>query len=432
MIAIKYCKLQIGCLLIILYVVFIYLQEKRQAKDKKDSFFLLLVITGIINILFDGTTAYTVNHLEETPLKVNQLLHICFLTSIDVFVFMMFRYLLEVTGGVPESRKVRLIYQIPFVINIAVEILGSEKLEYRTGSITNYSMGISAYTCFVMVAVYMLASVVVFLRRRKNMEQHKATIIATYLVVTICVAAYQMCNPQALVTCLVPAFAIISAYLNQENPLFEKLQKQHDEMVMGFATLIENRDSSTGGHIRRTTKYVELLAQEAAKEEKYKDILTKEYVHNLVMAAPMHDIGKVAIPDAILQKPGRLTAEEFEIMKTHAQKGADIIEETFGNAGNQEYEKMAYEVARYHHEKWNGRGYPTGKSEDHIPLCARIMAVADVFDALSSKRCYKDAMPLEQCFEIIEKGAGQDFDPNLVSVFLDNKEKVEKICKSEC
>ena len=134
-------------------------------------------------------------------------------------------------------------------------------------------------------------------------------------------------------------------------------------MVMGFATLIENRDQSTGGHIRRTTKYVELLAKEAAKEKVYKEILTKDYIQNLIMAAPMHDIGKVTIPDAILQKAGKLTTEEYKIMKTHAEKGSEIIKSTFGSVGDEEYEKIAYEVAYYHHEKWDGSGYPTGKKQ---------------------------------------------------------------------
>lgn len=141
----------------------------------------------------------------------------------------------------------------------------------------------------------------------------------------------------------------------------------------------------------------------------------------------MHDIGKIAVPDVILQKPGRLTEEEFEIIKKHATDGGRIIEETFGNLGNEEYTRMAYQVARYHHEKWNGKGYPKGLKAREIPLCARIMAVADVFDAVSEKRCYRDAIPVEQCFAIIREGSGRDFDPVIAEVFLDSREKVERI-----
>lgn len=141
----------------------------------------------------------------------------------------------------------------------------------------------------------------------------------------------------------------------------------------------------------------------------------------------MHDIGKISVPDVILQKPGKLTDEEYAIIKTHAANGGKIIEETFGHLTNKEYTKMAYEVARFHHEKWNGMGYPDGLKEEEIPLCARIMAVADVFDAISQKRCYREAMPLDKCFQIIAEGRGKDFDPVLVDIFLDIRDEVEKV-----
>ena len=301
------------------------------------------------------------------------------------------------------------------------------QLEYRKGTFTNYSMGMSAYTCFAMVALYVLAASGIFLHSWKNLERHKQIAISTYLLVTIGVTAYQMFFPEALLSSLVPAVVIVGIYLNQETPLYAKLQKNNEEMVMGFATLVENRDDNTGGHIRRTTAYVKLLAEELRSRGFYKEQLTNDYVANLVMAAPMHDVGKIAIPDAILQKPGKLTDEEFEIMKTHAQKSGKIIRETFGHLGNDAYEEMAYEVAAHHHEKWNGRGYPDGLKETEIPLCARIMAVADVFDAVSAKRCYRDAMPLDQCFHIIEEGRGRDFDPVLVDVFIEIEDKIRKV-----
>ena len=122
------------------------------------------------------------------------------------------------------------------------------------------------------------------------------------------------------------------------------------------------------------------LAEELQKRGYYEEILTKDYIKNLGMAAPMHDIGKISVPDVILQKPGKLTDEEFATIKQHAANGGRIIQETFGHLGNEEYTQMAYEVAKCHHEKWNGRGYPEGLKEEEIPLCARIMAIADVFD----------------------------------------------------
>ncbi len=214
---------------------------------------------------------------------------------------------------------------------------------------------------------------------------------------------------------------LLSTLLQKE----EQLSRSHNEMVMGFATLVENKDGSTGGHIKRTTTYVRLLAEELRNRGIYAEELTDEYLENLYRAAPMHDVGKIAVPDVVLQKPGKLNNEEFDIIKTHAIKGGEIIKETFGHLENEQYTQMAYDVARYHHEKWNGKGYPDGLKRKEIPLCARIMTIADVFDAVSEKRCYRDAMPLGQCFDIIAEGSGQDFEPLIVEVFLDIRDKVE-------
>lgn len=425
---IEFSKLQIGCMLILLYVAFIYHRERVAYKvKKKETIFELLLNMGLLSIAFDGVTAYTVNHLDTIPIIINDILHTCFLCSLDAMVFLIFMYVLDITRGIPKSGKVRACILLPFVLNLATVIIFIPELDYRHGEITNYSMGISAYTCFIMVAVYMLGSVVLLVTGRKNMGHNKLITVATCIAVAIVVTVYQMIQPQALITCLVPTLVILGAYLNMENPLFLKLQAHNKEMVMGFATLVENKDGSTGGHIHRTTTYVEMLANELRKRGLYKDELTEDYIKNLVMAAPMHDIGKIAIPDAILQKPGKLTDEEFTMMKTHSPKGGEIIEETFRTMGDDEYGRIAYQVARYHHEKWNGKGYPDGLMRKEIPLCARIMAVADVFDAVSAKRCYRDAMPLEQCFAIIENGSGQDFDPFIAEVFLDMQEKISEI-----
>ena len=428
---IEYSKLQIGCMLIVIYIAFIYFRERYAYKvKKKEIVFELLLFTGIFSIAFDGITAYTVNHLNNVPMLLNDIFHACFLCSLDAIVFLIFLYILDITRGLTKKRRTKILVSLPFIVNMATVVIFIPQITYRQGNITNYSMGIPVYTCYIMVAVYMLGSVMLLVFGRKNMGHNKLITITTCIVAALAVTVYQMIHPQALLTSLVSVFVIIGAYLNMENPLFQKLSAYNKEMVMGFATLVENRDGNTGGHIRRTTTYVEMLAKELKDRGLYKDELTEDYIKNLVMAAPMHDVGKIAIPDAILQKPGKLTAEEFDVMKTHAAKGGEIIKETFKSMGDDEYEKIAYQVARFHHEKWNGKGYPDGLSRKEIPLCARIMAVADVFDAVSAKRCYRDAMPLEQCFSIIEDGSGQDFDPYIADVFLDMKEIITKIVES--
>ena len=382
---IEYSKLQIGSMLIVIYIAFIYFRERYAYKvKKKEIVFELLLFTGIFSIAFDGITAYTVNRLNKVPVLLNDIFHACFLCSLDAIVFLIFLYIMDITRGLPNKRKARIFISLPFAVNMAAVILFMPKITYCHGEITNYSMGIPVYTCYIMVAVYMLGSVMLLVFGRKNLGHNKLITITTCIAAALAVTVYQMIHPQALLTSLVSVFVIIGAYLNMENPLFQKLRAHNKEMVMGFATLVENRDGSTGGHIRRTTTYVEMLAKELKSRGLYKD---------------------------------ELTAEEFDVMKTHAAKGGEIIKETFRSMGDDECEKIAYQVARFHHEKWNGKGYPEGLSHKEIPLCARIMAVADVFDAVSAKRCYRDAMPLEQCFSIIEKGSGQDFDPYITDVF---------------
>lgn len=421
----EHCKLQIGCLSVLLYIAFIYCRElKLNGTNLKNSFFAKLLTLGIISIVLDGATAYTVNYLSSDSV-VNTLLHGLFLCSLDSVIFALFLYMLKITGIYPKKKLGKMLVFMPFVINIFIVVLNINSLEYIHGKVTNYSMGISAYTCFVMAAIYTIMSIVVFFGRWKYIENHKKASLFTYLSAVIIVTGIQMIFPETLISSIAVMLLILGIYINSENPTLKELMRFHSETVISFATLVENRDNSTGGHIKRTSRYVELIAEALRNRGFYKDILTKDYITNLVKAAPMHDIGKISVPDAVLQKPGKLTDEEFDIMKLHAENGGNIIRETFRNLGDEDFRKMAFEVARYHHEKWNGKGYPDGLAKEDIPLCARIMAVSDVFDAVSEKRCYRDAMPIDKCFEIIKDGAGRDFDPNVAKIFLDIREQIE-------
>ena len=205
---------------------------------------------------------------------------------------------------------------------------------------------------------------------------------------------------------------------NKRSFYHEQVSNMQSGMISFMAEVVENRDDNTGGHIRRTAKYVEGIANRLKRQGMYSDILTDRYMGNMVVAAPLHDIGKIHIPDAVLNKPGKLTEEEFEIMKTHTTAGKELLAHAKADLGESGYLNMAVEMAAYHHEWWNGEGYPYGISGEDIPLCARIMAVADVFDALTSKRCYKDAMPLEKAYAIIREESGTHFDPAVVEAFF--------------
>ncbi|MDY3854471.1 MAG: HD domain-containing protein [Butyribacter sp.] len=169
--------------------------------------------------------------------------------------------------------------------------------------------------------------------------------------------------------------------------------------------------------------------RELAKDSAYQEQIDEEYIDNLYKAAPLHDIGKIKIPDAILQKPGKLTTEEFDVMKTHTTEGGRIIDQTIGKIEEGSYIDTAHDVAKYHHEKWDGNGYPEGLSGNEIPLSARVMAVADVFEALISERCYKKAFSLDKAYEIIQEGRGTQFDPVIVDVFVRLRPEVEKYLK---
>jgi putative two-component system response regulator len=192
-----------------------------------------------------------------------------------------------------------------------------------------------------------------------------------------------------------------------------------DVTVLALASLAETRDSETGNHIRRTQSYVKALALKLKDHPRFSQHLTDANIDLLFKCAPLHDIGKVGIPDRILLKPGRLDAQEFEIMKTHATLGRNAIEHAEQMLGvHVEFLSIAKSIAHGHHEKWDGSGYPQGLTGDDIPVAARLMAVADVYDALISRRVYKDAMPHEAAVQILVAGRGRHFDPDIVDAFL--------------
>ncbi len=197
--------------------------------------------------------------------------------------------------------------------------------------------------------------------------------------------------------------------------------------IEALAALAEWRDPETGGHIKRTQNYVRTLATRLSQKGSYSDILTPQYIEHLYLSAPLHDVGKVSIADSILLKPGRLTTEEFEEMKTHSTKGGDALAAAELKLGGSSFLAMAREIAYGHHERWDGKGYPKGVSGADIPLPARIMSVADVYDALSSKRVYKPALSHEDVVKIMIEGRGTQFDPDVIDAFIDEQENFRRI-----
>jgi len=208
-----------------------------------------------------------------------------------------------------------------------------------------------------------------------------------------------------------------------------KILEIQNSVIRGMAVMVESRDNSTGGHINRTSDCVKVFVKELKKSEDYAN-LSDAFCESVVKAAPMHDLGKIAVDDAILRKPGRFTDEEYEIMKKHSAEGARIVENVLREVDNLDFKNIAVNVAHYHHEKWDGNGYPEKIAGEQIPLESRIMALADVFDALVSKRCYKDSFSYDRAFQIIQESLGSHFDPKLGAIFVGCRKELEALYNS--
>lgn len=222
------------------------------------------------------------------------------------------------------------------------------------------------------------------------------------------------CNPAELVARVRVGERILS------------LETRHVAIFM-VARLAESRDPETGAHLERVRNYCRVLTQQLAAHERFAEAIDGEFIRLIYQTSPLHDIGKVGIPDAVLLKPGRLDDEEFAVMKTHAQLGADTLEAALRMFPEVNFLRIARDIAATHHERYDGKGYPAGLAGDEIPLCGRIVALADVYDALTSKRIYKDAMPHDLAQAIIIKESGCQFDPDIVQAFLQVEDKFQHI-----
>jgi HD-GYP domain-containing protein (c-di-GMP phosphodiesterase class II) len=207
----------------------------------------------------------------------------------------------------------------------------------------------------------------------------------------------------------------------------ERLKQSQDSIIFAMSSLSSLRDQETGGHLERCSEYVRLLAIWLRKEKAYKSYIDDEYVRNLASIAPLHDIGKVGIDDAILRKPGKLSPDEFELMKRHSELGAGILRAAKERLSFHSHLELAIGLTRHHHERWDGKGYPDSLKGETIPLSARIMAIADVYDALRSERYYKKAMTHAEAISTIRDGSGSQFDPGIISVFLTSHSEFESV-----
>jgi len=245
-----------------------------------------------------------------------------------------------------------------------------------------------------------------------------------------------------LISELMARYADLSKQLDDKNKQLKKYNEQLEELVQEkvkeisasqIATIhalvkaAESRDDDTGAHIERTSLFCKLIAEKLYESGKYPEIIDGNYAENISKASPLHDIGKVGIKDAILLKPERLTPDEFEIMKTHVDIGYDTLASAQKMYPGNRFLQTGIEIAKYHHEKWDGSGYVSGLSGEDIPISARIMALSDVYDALRSRRIYKDAFSHEKTYAIIAEGHGKHFDPVIVDIFIENNLLFDRI-----
>ena len=209
----------------------------------------------------------------------------------------------------------------------------------------------------------------------------------------------------------------------------EKLLEMQDSIITGMACLVESRDNSTGNHIKRTSEEVRIFVRELKKHEEFAGI-SESFYANVIKGATLHDLGKIAVDDTVLRKPGKFNSRDYERMKKHSEEGARIVAEVLKDVDDEEFKNTAINIAHYHHEKWDGTGYPSALKEKQIPFEARIMALADVFDALVSKRCYKEAYSFDEAFKIIEENLGTHFDPVIGKIFIQCRTELEKLYSS--
>lgn len=354
------------------------------------------------------------------------------LTIVTVFQFSIAPLLgVLFTGALGLYRQAKIACLV-FSLNCIIEIAAAPY-----GLIFSFlSSGYTRGPCFflyesfyILSLIYLIISMVIVGRNFRHRDVWTICMILVILVAGILPMTLFQLNITYIAIaigaslCYIYYNDLVQADIQSDLVAHQKIiSSMQEHMISGLASLIESRDMETGEHISRTSAYVKALAEAAREDGVYASQLNDHYISLLYTLAPMHDIGKIVVPDQILKKPGRLTAAEFEEMKRHASAGGSIVREVLKGVADAEYVSIAAEIASFHHERWDGTGYPNGLKGEDIPLAARMMAIADVYDALISQRCYKKAIPKKAALQIIQEESGTHFDPRLAEVFLRHRD----------
>ena len=357
-----------------------------------------------------------------------------FMTILTVIQFSLAPVLAMLFAGALGLKNQGKIAAIYFGVNLIMEIALSPFGLIFSFTDTGYVRGNLFFLYEVFYAISLVYLIVALFFVGRHFKHRDATTIVMILVVLVG-GIIPMTFFKLNVAYLAIAIAASLSYifyndLVQQDTKEELIKNQtkisamQEHIISGLASLIESRDTETGEHVSRTSKYVRIIAENAKNSGVYVNLITDHFIDLLYTLAPMHDVGKIVVSDQILKQPRKLTPEEYEEMKKHAKEGGKVVKKILKGIATEEYLDFASDIATFHHERWDGSGYPYGLKGNEIPLSARIMAIADVFDALISKRCYKEAIPMEEAFAIIESESGTHFDPKLVDVFLTNKDKI--------
>ena len=345
--------------------------------------------------------------------------------------------LLSVTKPVKTLRLFKTIMLALLFLNFALIDYGSVSGVYYYFAELNYYQRGSGYLLASAVPfVVLVIDIVILIRYGKKISRRIKLAYWFYMIAPLVAMIVQGISygVQYIIIATVVGsvfmyFAIIKTQTEEYEKQTKAISSMQNGLILVLADLVESRDQCTGDHVRKTAEYTRIIMEQMRKDGSYTDQLTDEFIEDVVRSAPLHDIGKIHVTDAILNKPGKLTEEEFNEIKTHTTAGRDIIASAIDMVSeeNSGYLNEARNLAYFHHEKWNGDGYPQGLSGETIPLSARVMAVADVFDALISKRSYKEAFSFDTSVNIIREGSGTHFDPLIVKAFLSAEDEVRKV-----
>lgn len=430
-------EFQLAALLFTVLFLSFFIGEFRRI-TKRNIIFIIQVVICILNLLVDITsvifityyTSYRLLGYEISPwlefwtkffAKAYIVLVVSFLYTILVYVANACHY-----RGIGKKAS-KTIHIVVFCLSIGAIMVATmaviEPIYFDGDGFHAWSYGVGASATYYYGAFCAVCAVIIFSVGWKNMSHRERRPIIAFLITQGGVAIIQSFFPNILILGL--GNALTEAFIYKSLTVHEK-NKVHNDTINSFAEIIEAREKNTGEHIKRTRKYVQIIADELLKINYDRKLVNKDWTNRLSQAAALHDLGKLPIPNAVLSKPGKLTDEEYALIKKHPEFGAKIIKDSLNKIGDPVFQELAWEMAYTHHEKWDGSGYPRGLKGKEIPLSGQIMAVADVFDAVSQKRCYRAAMTLDESFSIISDGIGTHFNPDIAKAFIQARPVVER------